>query len=271
MQNVKNVLKNALKIDYRSHVDFLKNLRYVGSYHHGYYIPEGFLNEKSICYCIGAGEDISFDTELAEIYGSRVYIFDPAPNAKNHFTVLKDKINKREKFTVGQKHPFTYRISSEKLETIHFIERGLWSEQCMIRFFKPTIANYPSHSIDLFNKSQEYIELPVDRLKNCMRSLDHTTIDLLKIEIEGAEYVVLDTILEDRLDIKMILVEFDELFHAKDFMYLFRIKKATEKMLASGYKLAHSTPYFKRLFVKEDIFEQLKSKESTAGKNKKIR
>lgn len=94
-----------------------------------------------------------------------------------------------------------------------------------------------------------------------MKELKHDTVDLLKIEIEGAEYVVLKTIVEDKPDIKMILVEFDEVYHPKDNRYLFRIKKSTEEIIKAGYTLVHSTPYFKRLFVKNDLFEKLKSLE----------
>jgi len=260
MQNVKTAIKKALSLDYNSFVEPLKNLKYIGSHHHGYYIPAKFLNDSSICYCIGAGVDVSFDTELIVNYNSKVYIFDPAPDAKEHFNKVKNAATNGEKFAVGKKVPFTYRLTGQQLENVQFIEKGLWNESTVLKFYKATDSNYPSHSIDLFNGSSEFIEAPVERLSSIMKKLNHTYIDLLKIEIEGAEYVVINTIIEDKPDIKVILVEFDELFHPKDYKYLFRIKKATESLLKAGYKLAHSTPHFKRLFVREDVFEDLKKK-----------
>ncbi len=270
MQKVKNILKKALRIDYSTYLEEIGNLEYLGSHFHGYYIPKDFLNKDSVCYCIGAGHDVSFDTELVFHYGCRVFIFDPAPEAKNHFMQLKNGLAKGEKVTVGS-HRFMYNISHEQLETISYIDTGVWSSNTKIRFYKPANDSYPSHSIGLFSTSNEYVEVPVDRLANLMKKLGHPTIDLLKMEIEGAEYEVLNTIVEDRPDVKMILVEFDELFHAKDFRYLFRIKKTTQSLISAGYTLAHSTPYFKRLFVRNDVFEKLKRRKKTIRSSGQLR
>lgn len=259
MQQVKSVFKKALGLHYDSWLKPLKNLNYVGSRLHGYYIPENLLNETSVCYCIGAGEDISFDTELVVQYGAKVLIFDPAPEGIAHFQKLMEATNTKQKISLGNP-PFVYRITKEQLNTIKYIETGVWEKETTIRFYKPTIENYASHSIELFNHSGEYIEVPVDRLSNLMKKNNHLSIDLVKMEIEGAEYAVLKSIVEDKLDIKMILVEFDEVFHPKDSRYLFRIKKSTDQLLKAGYTLAHSTPHFKRLFIRNDIFDQLKSK-----------
>lgn len=43
-----------------------------------------------------------------------------------------------------------------------------------------------------------------------MNELKHSSITLLKMDIEGAEYEILDSIIEDNLDIKIICVEFDQ-------------------------------------------------------------
>jgi len=43
-----------------------------------------------------------------------------------------------------------------------------------------------------------------------MNELGHRKIDLLKIDMEGAEYKVIESIIEDRLDIGVIFVEHKE-------------------------------------------------------------
>ena len=43
------------------------------------------LTADSLCYCAGAGEDISFECALVERYGCRVRIIDPTPRATQHF------------------------------------------------------------------------------------------------------------------------------------------------------------------------------------------
>jgi FkbM family methyltransferase len=263
MQRLKNLTKRILKIHPKSNLTPLKDIIQLGTKVHGYFIPENFLNSSSLCYCVGAGEDISFDTELVHHFGCDVVILDPAPEGINHFNLLKSKIENHESLSLNNlETKFTYRIKKDQLSKLKFIELGVWTEATMIKFYKPNIGDYyVSHSIELFKEHGEYIEVPVDRLSNIMKSQGHTSIDLLKLEIEGAEYKVIETIVEDKLDIKIILVEYDEVYHCKGLDYLKRIKKSSELLLDNGYKIAHSTDMFKRLFVRNDVFEQISAQE----------
>lgn len=260
MKILRGFFKRALGIDALSGVRPLKSLVYIGSKHHGYWVPDGFLNKDSICYCIGAGEDISFDTELKIAYDSKIFIFDPTPEGKNYFLQLKEHTAKGEPFGV-EGDSFTYRISSKQLDELVFVEKGVWDADTVLKFYAPGLDNYASHSVYLFKDSNDYIEAPVDRMSNFMKKFNHSTVDLVKMEIEGAEYTVLDTIAKDKLDVKVILVEFDEVFHAKGIAYRFRIKKTSDQLRKAGYILAHSTELFKRTYIREDVYKQLKAKE----------
>jgi len=256
-QIFKSTAKKILGIDAQSGVEPLNKLQKVGSNFHGYYIPSDFINKDSVCYCIGAGEDISFDTELKVMYDAHVFIFDPAPEGIEHFNKLKDYTARGEKLSIGKQQPFTYRISAGQLAEITYVAVGVWDQETILKFYEPEIENYVSHSVHMFKESGKFIEAPVDRLQQLMKKLNHSSIELLKIEIEGAEYTVIDTIIEDKLDIKVILVEFDEIYHSKDYKHFFRIKKSTDKLRQAGYVLAHSTSHYKRLFVRRDVFNQL--------------
>src|SRR5690349_9516499 len=88
----KTVLSAYSQIDVKP----LKNLEHVGSRFHGYHIPSNYLNSKSVCYCIGAGDDISFDTELKIRYDAEVVMFDPTPASKDHFEQLKKAVKNNE-------------------------------------------------------------------------------------------------------------------------------------------------------------------------------
>lgn len=257
MRTITELAKKAMGIHPQQDVVPLKNLIYIGSEFHGYYVPENFLSPDSICYCIGAGEDISFDTELKVIYDAQVYIFDPTPEGINHFQKLKDYTRTNQILTLPSDKPFTYRISSEQLDSITFVDIGVWDQSATLKFFAPLRDDYASHSLYLFKESNDYIEAPVDRLSNLMSQLGHTTIDVVKLEIEGAEYTVIDTIVEDKLDIKSILVEFDEVHHANDKGFHFRIKKTCNKLKKAGYVLIHSTESLKRTFLRQDVYDTL--------------
>lgn len=266
MQRIKNKLNTVrnrlLGIAPYSNITPLKNLITIGSKVHGYHIPSNFLNNKSICYCVGAGDDISFDTELVVRFGAKVFIFDPSPEGINHFTKLKKATLEGQKMHTGTSDPsFIYQINSKQLSEITYIEIGVFDRKDVLKFYKPSISNYESHSIVLFKDSKDVMEMPVDKLSNLMKKLNHASIDVLKLEIEGAEYAVINSIIEDKIDVKIILVEFDEVFHAKDRQFMFRIKEYSDKLVAAGYHLTHSTLYYKRLFVRNDVFEFLKNEE----------
>jgi len=254
-----------LGIHHQSNVKPLKNLSYFGSERHGYMVPDNFLASNSICYCVGAGEDISFDTELKIAFDSRVYIFDPSPYGINHFNEVKDYVNHRTPLTLDKTlAPYVYHISSKQFSEIKFVPVGLWDEKKTLKFYDPEKENYSSHSAILFTDSKKFIEAPVNRLSNLMKELDHQHIDLLKIEIEGAEYKVIDTIIEDKLNVKAILVEFDEVYNTTDKSFHFRIKKSCDRLRKAGYVLAHSTVALKRLFIRKDVYDQLKKIEINA-------
>ena len=256
----KQAARRLLGIDPQSDVTPLARLEWVGSRTHGYYVPDGLLEPGSVCYAVGAGEDISFDTEVAERHGCRVVVIDPTPEGRAHFRLVQQRIAAGEPLSTTNGEPFRYRIAPERLGLLKFLQIGVWDRAATMRFYEPTRADYPSHSVAMFQESGRYLELPVDRLSRLMGSQGHDRIDLLKLEIEGAEYRVLETIVEDRLDVRAILVEYDEVWHCegKGRAHLFRIRDSTRRLLRAGYRLAHSTPMFKRLFVRDDVFQVLK-------------
>lgn len=262
------LIKKILGIHSQSNVKSLKNLTYYGSERHGYLVPDDFLNSESVIYCVGAGEDISFDTELKIKFDSKIYIFDPSPYGINHFDEVKAFVNNGTPLTLDPKlFSYHYKISPKQFNEIQFIPVGLWDKKDILKFYDPERENYSSHSAYLFTDSKSFIEAPVDRLGNLMKQLGHSHIDLLKIEIEGAEYKVIDTIVEDQLDVTAILVEFDEIYNTTDKAFHFRIKKSCDKLRKAGYVLVHSTVALKRLFVKKEVYDRLKKLEFN-GKHK---
>jgi FkbM family methyltransferase len=257
-------LKRLLGIHHQSGVKPLAAMRAVGWRRHSYWVPEALLGPESVCYCIGAGEDISFDVELQTLYGCRVVIFDPTPYGIHHFEDLRRHVAAGTPFRTKAQHPYTYDVTAEQLARIAFVPVGVWDRKTVLTFHDPQQADYGSYSACLFTDSDKTVQAPVDRLSRLMAELGDAAVDLVKIEIEGAEYRVIETIIEDRPDIKAILVEFDEVYHPKNKAYHFRIKRACAQLRKAGYVLVHSTPGLKRAFVRRDVYDRLRAGERPA-------
>lgn len=263
---LKQLFKKLKAIYTQAGVKPLKSMVHVGSQYHGYHIPDNFLNKNSICYLVGAGDDISFDIELKKRYDSQIIIIDPTPASKEHFLKIKESMQKNEPPPKVHADPnYIYKISPEKLNEMVFVEKGVWTENTVLKFHDPEIGGYVSQSVFLFKDSKKVMELPVDRLSNLMKSLNHDKVDLVKLEIEGAEYTVIDTILEDKIDVKAILVEFDEMYHARGIAHLLRIRKTCSKLKKAGFVLTHSTSKLKRTFIRKDVYNDLKAREKNVS------
>jgi FkbM family methyltransferase len=261
MSLVRKIVKMA--VDYRRQKDVtpVKNLVYLGSPNHGYVIPADYLTSASVCYCVGAGTDISLDTELAARFRAQVFIFDPMPYALAHFNDLVSHAQQGKLFTADNtKDGYVYTVSAENLESVRYCATGIWNEQKVIKFYSPIKETYAGHSITNLQSTAKYIEAPVDKLANIMREFGHKQLDLLKLEIEGSEYVVIDDVLADKLDVKMILVEFDEFHHRRGLARLVAIRhieQSSRKLIKAGYKLVNSMGFYKRAFIRADVFDSL--------------
>ena len=145
----------------------------IGSDYGGWVVPQTLLNQDSICYCGGCGEDISFDLGLIERFNCQVYGFDPTPRA---IAYVNDKI--------------------QGVDAYHFFPLGLWNQKDTLKFYVPQNESHVSHSLVNLQKTEDYLEVEVERLRVLMERCGHSQLTLLKIDIEGAEYEVLKTILQ---------------------------------------------------------------------------
>jgi hypothetical protein len=84
-------------------------------------------------------------------------------------------------------------------------------------------------------QAEETIQVPCTDLASLMRKNGHERIDLLKIDIEGSEYEVIDNLLERRIPVRQICVE----FHHGMLPGVRRRQsiRSILKLLAAGYQL----------------------------------
>lgn len=146
------------------------------------FCPAG-LDAKSVVYSGGVGRDISFEHELVERFGCCVHLYDPSPTGDA-----------------------TMRLPENRIEQLKFSAVGLAGKPGVLHLAPP--QDTKEGSWFQADRGAEAIEVPCKDLATLMRENGHTHIDLLKIDIEGAEYEVLDSILSQRLDVRQVLVEF---------------------------------------------------------------
>lgn len=233
------LLFNALGLDQYTgfKVQSIHQFEKLGTEIDGWYIPLGFLNENSVCYCAGAGEDISFDIELVKKFNCDVFIFDPTPRAIEHFATLKKVILTGGKMPISNRIDIFYELSSKLIGKLHYFNYGIWSENKIMKFFEPRKKAYVSHSITNIQNTEEYFEAQCKTIESIMRELGHNKIDLLKLDIEGAECEVIDFILRKNISIKILCVEFDEL-SIRGWNSFKKIRRSINSLLKSGFILS---------------------------------
>lgn len=134
-------------------------------------LPEWTIQPDWVCYCGGVGEDIRFELELARRWGVHVHLFDPTPRS---IAFMRAAQLPGEQFT--------------------FLPVGLWSEDATLHFAAPQNETYVSHTV-MDGNAQPGFDAPCRSLPSLMSELGHDRVDLLKMNIEGAEGAVLDAAL----------------------------------------------------------------------------
>lgn len=170
------------------------------------------INSKSLFYSFGAGTNISFDTELAEKFGLKINLFDPTPKSIQYVKV--QKLN----------------------PDYSFEEIGIADFSGNAKFYLPLNPDFVSATLEKQSDSQKFVEVRVERLSEIMERNKHKYLDLLKMDIEGAEYDVIDDILKSGIEIHQLLVEFHHRFPS---LGIKKTRNAIEKLRNAGFALFH--------------------------------
>ena len=218
-----------------------------GTTYGGFYYPENLdgLNESSIIYCIGAGEDISHDIMIANKLNSNVYIIDPTPRAIEHYNHVKDvyegNVNPIFSNKIGGGEPYKYwtLMLENKINTnkIIYKEYGVGVEEGIHKFYLPSNEEHVSCSLVEGMKGKKYINVNVKKLKSIMNDLGHNKIDLLKMDIEGSECDVIENMLEDKIYPKYLAIDFDLGFHGENIKDIDKCNKTIKKLIENDYEI----------------------------------
>ena len=244
---------------FRTLVEVELPVKFLGTPYGGWYLSEKSLPKIPIVLSAGVGEDISFDIELLNKYNCKVYLIDPTPKSISHIDKVIENLGKPKsvEFDVksGNQPIEAYDLSSIQLDDFLLIKKALYNEPDLtIKFFKPPNEKWVSHSIsnykNQFTQKSEYIEVTTTTVEKIMfqNEIDH--IDILKLDIEGAENQVIPSLLKKRIFPTQILVEFDEIATRFIGPYL-KALIIFLKLKLNSYKLVKTDQFPNFLFIKE--------------------
>jgi FkbM family methyltransferase len=247
IERLRHYVSSAVKSSKRNHASPLlqyidrgfllpsQRLIRLGTAYGGWLIPaDAGITSSSICYSAGAGEDISFDCALAERFHCQVRIIDPTPRAIQHFNSLEKAVKSGERFPVNNGKEDCYNITAENFERLRFLPIGLADQDTELKFYLPKNPAHVSCSTVNLQKTEQYFTAQCFRLTSIIQQQGDVSIDLLKIDIEGAEYGVIRDMITSHVLPRLLLIEFDEAHTPLDNDANARIKKHIDDLVRAG-------------------------------------
>ncbi len=211
VRKAKRFIKVLLGKDFCARIDCSCPTERFGTGYGGWDIVAGLLDKNSIVYSFGIGEDASFDLSLINKFDLIIHAFDPTPQSIQ--------------WVISQKFPDNF--------IMHRV--GLAGFNGDVPFNPPENSEHVSHTLlDRPATKNKAIILPVKRLSTIMNELGHNHIDILKMDIEGAEYGVINDIEKSAIRPIQILIEFHHRFPT---IGIEKSKEAISKIRGMGYRL----------------------------------
>ncbi len=190
------------------------------------------LNEASIVYSFGVGDDISFDLSVINHVDLQVYAFDPTP--------------KSVEWISNQNLPKQFILNPV----------GLANFNGKAKFHPPENPDHISATIlERDETKDEAYKVEVRTLKSIMQELGHRHVDLIKMDIEGAEYEVIEGMKANNIKPSQLLVEFHHRF--KD-VGAKKTVRAVKTLRAMGYKVFHVSKTGEEIsFIKDELIDNV--------------
>lgn len=160
-------------------------------------VPELLDREKPIVYSFGVGDSIDFECQLIEKFHADIYAFDPTPGVESWLraTNVPEALHYRP-----------WAISARD-ETMMLYPR---------RRRDGSVTTEMYTCVPQAGFEEDGLSVTSRRLSTISKALGHEKIDVLKMDIEGAEYDVLSDLIESRCRPAQILVEFHHRFDGID-------------------------------------------------------
>ena len=183
---------------------------------------------------IGAHFGVWLSDIISKHQNKNILLVEPVPY---NYSILKKKFSKNENihictnaiFSINQKKNF-YFVKENSIPKLgkHWAS-GIGS------FDKRHILNHKSKRFQITEDDIENIEIDFITFQNLIDKYQIRSIDILQIDVEGAEFVILDSIDFQKIDIKSI--QFESKHFDGTFLEGQKLKSIKEKLINNGYTL----------------------------------
>lgn len=178
-------------------------------------VPE-IIRDNDVVYSVGICNDIDFERAVIKDHRVQVFAFDPTPYSVQWI----------EKQSLPSSFHFYPWAAAGKDGKLFLYPR-------MTKHGKPSEFLYTFHNEDIHKDDGVCVDALT--IESMAKKLGSEKIDILKLDIEGAEYEVFESLLSSTLRPKQILVEFHHRFKGigKE-----KTIKAVDSLHAQGYLIA---------------------------------
>lgn len=248
------IMKNLKK-----HTLDLSNKKWFGTDYGGWfvYLYHDILGKQPInIISAGVGEDISFDVEMSLNFNSNIILVDPTPRAILHFNTFVKNYKYLEENEFSE-YSYLDKINLNKFSSEKFVLSPFALEKedsIEVKFFEPEDESHVSHSVVNWQKtdSERYIKVKTVTVKRLMEDYDLQNIDILKLDIEGSEVNVLNSMFDDLIYPNQLLIEFD-ITRTNKLSDIFKFYLIIRRIIKNNYINIEIDRFPHLLFVKKEI------------------
>jgi FkbM family methyltransferase len=190
----------------------------------------------ALVFSFGLGEDTSFDEAVIEQFQAVVHGFDPIPRS------IKYVANRQQQLPECFFGLHNYAIEAQNTQ---------------LSLYPPVNPNHISHNQNQRAGVKPLIA-PAISLKTAMTMLGVDYMHILKLDVEGAEFKIFETLLEeiengastyDAFPTDQLLVEFHPKKEGENTFA--RMNNVVDRLIkVAGFKLAHRTPLHEYSFYR---------------------
>jgi FkbM family methyltransferase len=195
---------------------------HLGSEYGGWWIRPDWIHSDAVVISAGVGSDVTFDLEMIGRFGCTIHAFDPTP--------------KSAEWVKQQPLPSQFR----------FYELGLANYDGEMLFALPGdhpdwdcyVATTPD--AEVAKSAAHAARCQVRRLATVARLIDAPRIDVLKMDIEGSEFDVIDDMLSGDIRPRQVLVEYH--YRHQFIGNLGRTSHSLDALRRAGYRIFARSP-----------------------------